>query len=229
MRLLPVIGFLFLISCTTDVVTPFKMGYEYQVYEVGQERIYSVQHITIDDFFDPPKLDTTLYQLKEVVADTFYDNEGRLSYRLERFKKMFQDSIDYDSLDWDLTDVWYGTLTDRRFEKVEENIRFVRLNFPVEEGRSWDGNALNTENSWEYEYQEVHVPGSISGLNFDSTCFVMQANDTNLIERRYAYEIFAVGVGLIKKELKDVKYAFPEGNLESGVIISQELVDFTNP
>lgn len=220
---------IFLIGCAAEVVTPIEMGYEYQKLKIGEYRIYEVDSITVDDFFDPPQIDTVSYLVREEVTDTFYDNEQRLSYRLERSKKFKQDTLSYDSIAWTLKDVWYATLTNRRYEKVEENVRFVRLNFPIEPGRTWDGNALNTEESWEYEYIDVDVPLTIGALSFDSTCYVLHANDTNLIERRFAYEIYGKNVGLIKKELKDVRYKFPEGIMESGVIFDQTLIEYYIP
>ena len=110
------------------------LGYTYFPTEIGQYVIYQVDSISYNDFFNPVKIDTTHFQLKELVQSHFTDNEGRESDRLERYVRK------NDSLPWVLRDVWYQTRTSTKAEKVEENVRFVKLIFPVEVNQKWNGN-----------------------------------------------------------------------------------------
>jgi len=43
---------------------------------------------------------------------------------------------------WLLKNVWYSVKTDKNVERVEENIRYIKLIFPIRNNAKWDGNAL---------------------------------------------------------------------------------------
>jgi hypothetical protein len=83
------------------------------------------------------------------------------------------------------------------------------LVFPIIEGKTWSGNkqiAAIDENEylkdWVYVYQNVDKPFTIGAETFDSTLLVLQVDDENLIEKKYAYERYAKGVGMIAKEIQ---------------------------
>ena len=88
--------------------------------------------------------DTAMYQLKEITTEEFLDNEGRLTYRIERYWR------DDSNANWSIKDVWYSNKTTTTAEKVEENVRFTKLIFPINTAKYWDGNAFNNLEEWEY-------------------------------------------------------------------------------
>ena len=186
-------------SCKKDkeVEPTVDLGYNYYPDEVGRYVIYEVDSIYQDD----PLLwrDTTRYILKEVIASTFVDNSGRTTLRLERFYKMYVDTIPYDSIAWVGPRVWYANRTSSTLERVEENNRYLRLVFPAKEGEIWNGNVYNTLGEKEYEITSTDQPETINGLAFDSVVTVKQFEQINFIERRYEEEKFARNVGLIYK------------------------------
>ena len=53
------------------------MGYDYYPYAIGNWAIYEVDSINYNDNTTPTTIDTFSYQVKELYADTFTDNEGR--------------------------------------------------------------------------------------------------------------------------------------------------------
>jgi len=89
---------------------------------------------------------------------------------------------------------------------LEENQRFVRLIFPVNEGKSWNGNAYNTSEPWNYNYTNVDEPYSLDLLSFSKTLTVNQRNNINLVDQEIAYEVYAYGVGMVYKQLTDLEY-----------------------
>ena len=194
---------IFLISfygCKKDKETPaVDLGYNYFPNEIGRYVIYQVDSISYNDFFTPVKIDTAHFQIKEVIESHFADNLGRESERIERYVRS------NDSLPWVLRDVWYHTRTSVSAEKIEENVRFVRLTFPVELNHKWNGNAYNPIGKYEYEYKAVDVAKTVNGLRFDSTLTVNQILDSNLIEKKYQLEIYAKNVGMIYKRFVDVQ------------------------
>ena len=137
--------------------------------------------------------------MKELIESNFLDNEGRQSERIERYTRK------NDSLPWVLRDVWYQTRTSAKAEKVEENVRFVKLIFPINSTQKWNGNAFNSIGNYEYTYKAVDTKKTVNGISFDSTLTVNQQLDSNLIEKKYQLEIYAKNVGMIYKRFVDVQ------------------------
>jgi len=210
---------LFMYSCqketNEDVV---DAGFSFYPYSVGSWVVFSVDSTYYDDFTH------TQYDyhflLKEYFESIFVDDEGRPNMRIERYVKMS------DTSDWYLRDVWYVHVNSFRVEKVEENIRFVRLIFPVKENATWDGNAMNTLEEQKYQYTRVNYPYSVDTLHFDSTATVIQQKVTNLLEEKDQYEVYARHVGLIEKFYKDVKKDLVSGNIVGGIIYRWKIVQY---
>ena len=97
------------------------MGYEYFPNDSGIWVQYVVDSIDYDDEFGN---DTFQFQLLEKIESKSIDNEGRDAQRIERLKRPNDSSI------WRIKDVWYANLTESKAEKIEENLRYVKLNFP---------------------------------------------------------------------------------------------------
>ena len=98
--------------------------------------------------------------------------------------------------------------------RTEENLRFLRLIFPLDEGRSWDGHVYFDENreieiagermqpfrNWNYEVDALDVPGAVGAFTFDSLLVVIEVDDNNAIERRLSRVVYAKNVGLVERE-----------------------------
>jgi len=119
-----------------------------------------------------------------------------------------------------LQDVWYENLLDTKAEKVEENIRYIKLVFPVKEGKSWDGNAYNTLGTWNYTYTDVDVPLIINNNTFDSTLTVLQLDNPLLISYEHSEEQYARGVGMIYKQYTFLDYQNIQPGLEFTMQVS---------
>ena len=142
--------------------------------------------------------DPAVYQLKEITTEEFLDNEGRLTYRVERYWR------DDSNANWSIKDVWYSNKTTTTAEKVEENVRFTKLIFPINTAKYWDGNAFNNLEEWEYYYDSLHKPKLINNLSFDSTITVIQRDNQNVVEYEKVKEIFAVDIGMVYKSHIDL-------------------------
>lgn len=203
MKLSAKIFFLFIlainiVSCTEEVQTLPYMGYDYFPDTTGHYVIYRVDSIWTDDAFN--RKDTFIFKLKERIESKFLDNENRMSQRLERFKT----DTNLDFVFNDISDVWYATLTAARAEKIEENVRYVKLIFPVENDKTWNGNAFNTEEDFgtEYKFLKVHEPftDTLTGFHFDSTVTVLQIDWQPLFDYRiHVVEVYAKNIGLVYK------------------------------
>lgn len=204
------------LSCKKNASSPSKNDdFEYFPDKAGQFIIYDVDSIVHNDFTG--KVDSFRFQLKELVESIYTDNQGRPTQRIERYKRKNA------NFEWTLTDVWWANRTSTGAEKVEENVRFIKLIFPVAKDGSWNGNAQNTLGNWDYTYSAVHTPVNFfslsSNLSFDSTVTVVQKNDENLIQKKFYTEIYAKKVGLIFKQIIDVE----SQNVASGKPIMERI------
>lgn len=221
------------VSCnkTDDFQTDFK--YEYFPTDSGRYVEYQVDSVLWNSFFDPPSVDTITFQVREVYESEFLDGSGNTMRRIERYRRA--DSTQA----WQLVDVWSAGLTDNKAIWNEENLRFVKLVFPITNGLTWRGNQfVDTENGpiflddWTYEVTSLDVPATIGGLNFDSTLTVVLHADSNLIEKTTAIEVYARGVGLVQKEWmwltkNNVNVPFP-GGTEDGFIVKMRITGYGN-
>jgi hypothetical protein len=216
-------------SCKKDADVTNDIGWNYFPTSIGHWVIYEVDSTVYDDF--QGDTDVYRYQIKEILESSFTDNQGRDAIRVERWKRMYNPNLAYDSIPWYLSRVWSFTRTNSAAEKLQENERFIRLSFPVTQGNTWDGNAFNTQGSWTYKYKEVDKQHTVGNFNLDSTCLVEQKNEINLINHRSYKERYAKNIGLVEKNVIDVSDTgfgpVPVLNrIHSGVIYNITLVDY---
>jgi hypothetical protein len=188
---------IFAASCRKDTdLAQADMGYGYFPVNPGHWVAYKVDSTSWDDFTDSVYYYS--YQVKEIIESEFIDNEGRNTLRIERYKRLS------DTNTWTIKDVWYANLTTSTAERVEENIRFVKLIFPLESGAVWNGNAYNSLGSEDYTYDQVNAYYSAGIFTFDSTLTVLQRDETTYIRRDYSVEVYAKYAGLIYKRYIDL-------------------------
>lgn len=180
-------------SCKKDSPAELDMGYNYYPNNVGSWIIYDVDSIVWDDFFVPIAIDTFVYQIKEVNESVYLDSEGRETMRIERYKRS------NSTMPWVIKDIWYANRTASMVERTEENIKYRRLVFPVRNDLSWNGNAANIADEWNYQYSEVNIPMTLGGIDFDSTLIVNQQDENTTLIYDYFQEIYAAGIGLVYK------------------------------
>lgn len=196
--------------------TVLDMGYSYFPDQQGTYVIYDVDSFFYNDFTD--HIDTFKFQLKEKVESIFPDNENRPTMRIEQYVRFYNPKIPYSSIPWKLRNVWTANRTVTTAERVEENIRFTKLIFPVEAKLSWNGNARNTFKALTYSYQYIDLPATVSNTHFDSVLQVTQQDVENVIIKKYYIEKYARNVGLVYKHVIDVESQPPTGVPDSVII-----------
>lgn len=200
-----VLGFfsslLFLQACKKDnAIEESVLQRDYFPVNVGHELIYDVEYITKSGFSGI--WDSSLYQIKEVITETYLDNEGRETQRIERFIK------NDTSTTWTIYKVWASNRLNETGERVEDNIRYIKLNFFLSLNKGWDGNSKNTLGLRTYQYTSMNEPLTLGSLTFDSTLTVLQFEDSTLINANYYVEKYASKIGMIYRENKDINYNF---------------------
>ncbi len=228
-----------LISCEPTIEPPVDMGYNYFPIDTGRYYIYDVDSIFIDC---PTYNDTTHYQVKEYYESTFIDASNNPAIRIERYYRS-------DSTQSWLTmtpDVWFLNRNTTRLEKVEENLRFVKMTYPVDMDYSWNGNAYNVLPAQDYYYQGQDVALNNGIYQFDSTLTVVQYQDTNQIQYYYFTETYARNVGMVRKQEYDIETLMVDTNacgpwpytglqwyqvpkllrIQKGTIVNYKIIDY---
>jgi len=227
-------------SCAGPEPEAINLGTNYYPLEIGKYRIYQVDSIIYDNKNNDIVKDTNSFYLKEELTDTIRDNQGNLVYTLERYERESPND------EWRVKDVYGVSYIDYQLHTVEENLRFIKLTFPVGiDIAPWNGNTFIDEfttvdiagesieifKGWLYEYSEVDEFMQVQGITFDSTLTVIQANEDNLIEYRYSVESYARGIGLVKKDMsilntQCIKCGPWEEIADKGFILKQEIIDY---
>jgi len=195
-----VFSFLFY-SCKKDKSTIADTGQNYFPIKAGAYIMYNVDSTFYDDFFVPTKVINTKFRLKEKIQSLYYDDQNRLTARLERYVKYYSASVSYDSMPWTLKNIWVENLTSSTAEKVEENVRYVRLVFPVKVNKSWNVNNQNFLDELDFTYKSVDAADNVGGIAFDSV--LQTAYDDGgkiLTTRNYFSEKYAKKIGLVYKQ-----------------------------
>ena len=177
------------------------LGYSYFPVNIGYWVVYEVDSTGWNNGVKTH----VQYQLKEIIESQFTDNTGKPAQRIERYKRYLNDSIPYDSLAWNMAEVWTGNLTPKTAERVEDNQRFLKLIFPPKEGDSWNGYIFTAFSPWTFRYAKTDVAATHT-FTFDSTLTVTQTglNDP-VVYSQYCEEQYARHVGLIYKSFTDLE------------------------
>ncbi|HRU60515.1 MAG: hypothetical protein ACO1G7_07105 [Bacteroidota bacterium] len=190
----------FLLSCKKEKQDPLPISFDYFPTERGRFVIFEVDSIVHaeNDNNNDDSVYTFHYEVLEQIDSSFIDGSGRSAQVLKRYHRLT------DGDPWNLTSVWTQTLTVSAAYRFEDNITFHKLAFPISENTTWDGNDMNTLDEELYAYEDYHVSRSVNGMAFDSTLSVLQRDDNNFVERVYGQEIYANGVGLIRRQRDDL-------------------------
>ena len=215
-------------SCKKNSTEPIAIDESYFPLITGKYIIYDVDSQGWNSFFatsDSDYYQDSHYQIKEEIDSPYIDNTGKQAFRIIRSRR------EDESSPWEVTDIWSGNLTDHTAEKVEENLRFIKLDFPALLNRQWFGNSkIQTDSNlaflagWKYEYAFVDQPLTLNGNSFDSTVSVTQFVDSNVIQQYIYREKYAKHVGMIYK-YEDSLSTQP-GQSWNGRIVTMTVKDF---
>jgi hypothetical protein len=202
----------FVSGCETKYMDPDPkaMGYDYYLLAIGDYRIYNVTEIK----FRHNVGDTSRFQLQERVDTSFLDQTNTLSYKIVR-------SIRPDEFSpWVEDSVMVVTKTENNVLLLKDNTKYVKLVFPVKNGKSWAGDAFNThvtgsDEKEPYTFTLVGEPYTASGQVYDKTATVIQGTPTkNLIQLDDRKEVYAEGVGLVYRLMNRVIYCNDSGTAD---------------
>ncbi|MCZ6693911.1 MAG: hypothetical protein O6939_08405 [Bacteroidetes bacterium] len=216
------------VACSNETINPGgqRVGFAHFPLEIGLFREYEVEDINL--LFNGQN-DTSNFLLRELIVDSVDNDDGTINYTLHQFSR--QDTTQT----WSLDSVWTTRRTAIQGIVVENNTPFVKLVFPVDENKTWDGNVLNTKEFDEYQMVNVFrefVIDSLESISFGNTITVIQ-NDfrDNITMIDVRTEVYAENIGLVYKNIEILQFcADPDcvglEIVEVGRKLKQKIIDF---
>jgi hypothetical protein len=240
---LMLVFFLFsIISCGDNVTETFEAkGKAYYPLAIGKTITYNVDSVIYDPQSNGSvKIDSSFWQFREDIVDTFKEKDGTLQYRIERSERRRGSTV------WSVAKVLTASITEQYALRDEDNLRYVKFPMTFLEKTSWDGNIFNDPSvkfiiagellepfskKWDYQVESFGKSETIGGKVFEDVLTVSGKTDAKILtETRTLVEKYAKGVGLVSKELKILDTQKLDANLawerkaEKGVIIRQTFV-----
>lgn len=180
--------------------------------QLGHANTYQVDSFVFNDFTET--IDTYYYESQSVISDTFRDNLADLAYQWDFYQR--RDS----TRRWQLQK--RGFVNDNSPQDLHwflDNRRYIAFNWPVEEGKSWDGNAYNRSLRVNYTYHDVYENFDVGRKTYDSTVRVTKAEEESLINQFREFEVYAKDVGRIYRLKDSLNLDFETGDTVSGYIL----------
>jgi hypothetical protein len=199
--LIPIVLMLMFAGCNKSEQPDWSHYYRYFPMDEGHWVIYSVDSTSYN------KLQDTVihyhYLVRETLADEIPDLTGTHWRRVIR-----EEMRDTATGIWQISAVNSQKINRSTAEKTEQNLRFIKLIFPLKKFITWKGNSYinyddpyncNFLGEWQFQYSELYHPLTINQHTFDSVVTVTQVADSGLICKNLAIESYAPGIGLIYK------------------------------
>ncbi|MBI9066522.1 MAG: hypothetical protein JEZ09_04475 [Salinivirgaceae bacterium] len=218
-----------LTACKKPIIEQVPVDFDTNYFPMEQNswKIFDVTFISIDE---PTNLhDTLTYQIKEINKGWYVDAVGDSLIIIERYKR--------DSLNdkWENLGVWQAGIKETKAIQIEENIKYVKMLFPISIGKEWNGNAYNSQdtlNNFLYKYSTLDSVETYNEILFDQVVTVTQKYDSNKIKKISFIEKYQYGVGLIYKEQIDLYSSdvFPgvpvEDRVSVGTFYYQKILNY---
>ena len=192
---------------------------DYYPLTVGKYITYKIDSTVTINFGQ--SLVVNSYQVRLQVDAAIKDNLGRPAFRIIRYIRKTPANA------WAPDNTFMAVPTSTSMEFIENNLRFIKMRAPVNDGYTWKGNtyidtySLNSNlkylNDWDYSYDSLNLPAKIGALTVDSTLRVAQrdeiignpSNPNSYSEQNVGIEKYAKGIGLVYRRFLHTEYQPP--------------------
>jgi len=203
---------------------PELTGKDYFPTDSGRYWIYDIHEIK----FNSDTIDTT-YQRKDIIFDAF-EYQNTTIYELYRFYKP------HNVADWPLQpdSVWSFTTNQNQITLKESNVEFIRLVFPLSNGKIWNGNTKNIALRDDYTVTNFNKPYTVGAFYFPETVNIVEEHSLNLVYKDYRNIIYAKNIGLVYKNYEKLTFKtdasnIGQGKIEFGSIVEESLIEYGTP
>jgi len=223
-----------LLGCQSHELAPKGTGHEYVPIAVGSYWEYSYTETTISPVSGQVN---TISDLKLEVMDAITSGD-ETTYVIRRYSRP-QGTTDYAPIE-----TWSVRSNEFQWIQQEGNIPFIKLQFPLVDGKLWNANALNNLGGTEtcgngsytcdnYAVEDLEKSFEIPGvLSYDNTVTVVENDeDDPIVSKDLRKSVYAKSIGLVYREVTHLEYC-TIGNcigqqvVENGLIIRQTLKSY---
>ena len=185
---------LFSFSCKKDSLNNDKAATltDWIQMREGNRWLYKVDSIAYSRNKSIP--DTFSFELMEMVDTVYADNIDELVARIKIVTR--KDSLDF----WQFRKMYYAKTTQNYYERVEENLRYLKVSFPPAEDVVWNLNSRNNLPPAMLYYRNLFEPYQGTDIKFDTTFSVVGKEISNVLEKYKYLEVYGKGIGLIYRE-----------------------------
>lgn len=223
-KYLPVV-LLALVGCGEDESSKQLSDAEYFPLRRGFYQIYTVHERNYDVLVE---IENSMYQLKTEVVDSFVNQQGGYTYTIHRSKRNTANDP------WEFQEIWSVRMNSANVVVSEENTPFVKIAFPATEDRHWDGNALNSMPTDEYNLKKTGKSFElISGLTVEEYIRIVQEDSGDRFNVNNRQEYYARNIGLVQVEITDIEYCSDQDDcditqlvIDNGTIYVQTLIEY---
>ena len=219
-------------SCKKTISYPAIPLTDYYItLQVGKYVTYRLDSL---NFYYYGQLDTiTSYLAKDSVEGTSVDGTGATVWSVTRYLS------DTSGDSWRPTETYTVSPTKQTIDMTENNLRFIKLAWPLDVGFSWTGNTYLpyapyqdffqyssytnlSLGSWNYTYTQVNQPFTVAnGVTYDSATTVLQlpqapdstnvpiTDPTSFASATYWSETYGKHIGLIYRHTEMWEYQPP--------------------
>ena len=211
---------LLLLGCTSRDIQPMGTGAEYFPLRVGSSWSYDVAETSITQLGGQV---TTNYELRVEVIDSIPTADG-ITYVFKRTRRADP------SLPWITIETWSARKDAFSVVLQEGNTPYVKLSFPLTNGKTWDGNALNSLGGKDkcqngnftcdtYEATDLFGRFETTGIAFDETVTVMENNDRDpIVKKDVRQSVYAKSIGLVYREVTILEYCTVGGCIGQQIV-----------
>lgn len=223
---------LVLTGCQPGDVVPKKSDAAFYPLQKGHFWTYNVVETTISQVDGQTN---QLYQLKVLVTDSI-TSVTPVAYVLSLYRKS-------GAGDWQPTGTW--TARKEAFSVIvqEGNTPYIKLALPLNEGKYWDGNALNnnggtdacadgTNHCDNYVSTQVGKPYDGDGFSLSDAVIIQENNDDDpIVGKDIRTSVYGRSVGLVYREITSLSYCtvgscIGQKIVENGYIYTQTMTSY---
>lgn len=208
-------------ACNDDsdsIIT--ESGLDYFPLQTGNYYIYNIDE-TI--YSEVAPVQNKIYQMKVEVMDSFPTPDGTYTYVLSRMTRDNETDV------WLDLDTWSTRANNLELVVNEGNTPYLKLVFPLHEGKEWNGNKYNNFGEDKYQLTSFGEPFELEETNFENTLTVTQENnDDVIVYHDIRKEVYAKDIGLVYREIMQLSYCtnndcLGQQIIKSGKIYKQQL------
>ena len=201
---------------------------DYMPLVTGKYIIYRLDSLVFTNFGRTTEIHK--YQVKHQVDAQITDNLGRPAYRV-----YWSIRDEAGTQPWQQMGTYSVTPLSDQVEVQEDNLRFIKLHMPVNDGFNWKGNRYmptepyssmfvfsndNNMDDWDYYYDGVPGPFSHDGRNYENVLSVEQIDESfnvpitspsSIAFRSRSVEKYSKDIGLVYRQYELWEYQPNEG------------------